>query len=191
MKDKLVDALLADFQSLKSEIGRRSNLQRFYIGLLIGSIGFIGSSIIRPDPTWSKSLLCFPVSLVFLIIYIREDIEIHRLGEIIKDEISATLEEKLSFKGHLFPSETYRGTAKKRNFALYTDLVSLWMLFFFGPFLLTILPFISVSFDMEQIHTIFNMTPMVLRFILCLTGLSGITVVMILILFFPYKPYKK
>lgn len=190
MENKIFDFLLSDFQSIKSEIGRRSNLQRFYLGLYLGSIGLVGFSLIGRNPTWNKSVFCFPIAFIFLLIYVREDIEIHRLGDIIIKKIAEPLQEWINPKTDVIPSETYRGSAKKRNRALYTDLISLWLLFFFGPLLLSGLPFVSVSFDKQQLFRSFSMNPKVLKFLLWVDIISAITIVLILILYFPYKPYK-
>jgi hypothetical protein len=191
MKNKIFDFLLSDFQSIKSEIGRRSNLQRFYIGLYLGAIGLIAFSLIGRDLSWDKFLFCFPIALIFLLIYVREDTEIHRLGEIIIKKIAEPLKKLNNLKIDVIPSETYRGSVKKRNRALYIDLICLWLLFFLGPLLLTGLPFVSVSFDTQELYKSLSMDQKVLKFLLCVDIISAIAIVLILILYFPYKPYKE
>lgn len=101
-----VDFLLADFNSIKSEIARRSVQQKSVYILYLGAISWIFTKVVSNEPylfyigvTWSI------VVLTVMFIY-KESLEITSLGEIIKSNISEELKKMTNLGGaHLIPSE--------------------------------------------------------------------------------------
>lgn len=105
--EEYINCLLADFTSIKGEIARRSTLQRFVlVGFATVLILIFQQSTSYPlTSDWIMGL--WVSSALFLQFYMREHIEIRRLGTIIKREIARDAGPILSRSPKsLFHSET-------------------------------------------------------------------------------------
>jgi len=136
--DKYIDCLIADFNSIKAEISRRSNLQRIAI------VGFLGIvlSIISSSFFKTHSNLClifiWQIDLLVLLFIIREKYEISRLGKIIKEKIAKTASKTLQLKeDEIFHSQTSQN-GETENTRHYFQIAFNWLLFFIIPITLMI-----------------------------------------------------
>lgn len=132
--------LLADFNSIKTEIVRRSTLQRFVLVAQLAVLALVFQQAATSALTslwvvglWVSSALAFQF-------YAREGLEIARLGAIISKKIAPIASELTgAAPQYLFPSQTdpeatdtlERRSAYNREF--------MWAVFFVIPMLLTVL----------------------------------------------------
>lgn len=173
-KQKKLDFLLADLKANKAEIARRSNLQRFIIGLYIGFIVVVGKEVASKQLTapltapliiglWTSAAL----SLLF---YKREGLEIKRLGLIIRNRIKKYTNKILENENNeidLIPSETKSGHFEEqdiRNTTRILDQIFNWSIFF-------ILPLIT---------TIFYIDPNQLKSLLIFSNITAIQVILMI-----------
>ncbi len=171
--------LLADFSSLKVEIARRSTLQRF---VLVG-FGAVLAVAFRQS-VWGEVSLHWIAGLwissaLFLQFYMREHLEIQRLGTIIREEIAtaagdaAEVEQK-----NIFHSETLIGEkainskmhkydSRFRRFTQPYDNQLNWIVFLGLPGVLTL--DWSCSLSMTTFREIFLFDLAAIAFLRCET----------------------
>lgn len=140
-KDKLhIDTLLQDFSSIKSEISRRSNLQRIvqfsYLVLIAYTFRLL---LIEGNFSMFVVLAIWAGSFLAIIYYIREKCEIERLGAIIKNDIASIIATKLEVTEYeMFPSETNK-IKHKIPIADKLNKVFIWSIFWVIPVLLSLM----------------------------------------------------
>lgn len=158
--EEYINCLLADFTSIKGEIARRSTLQRFVL------VGFATVLILIFQQSTSYTLTSdwimglWVSSALFLQFYMREHIEIRRLGTIIKREIARDAGLILARSPmSLFHSETLLVDQEEQDcrtlwydakFRCWTqpyDAQFNWAVFFLLPFLMTLGSIASVPFS--------------------------------------------
>ena len=86
-EQRLLDFLLADFNATKSEIARRSNLQKAVTASMLAFYAWLFERSLGNGLELSLVVLVWIVSFLGYTFYIRESAEIKRLGWIIKDKI--------------------------------------------------------------------------------------------------------
>ncbi len=132
-KDSLfIQCILADFNSVKSEIARRSGLQRVALVLLLTAYGFLfkfnlDSYDNEPLLGLVFALLAWLASYLTYIFYEREHIEIMRLGGIIRDTMAPKVKELLGkevFFSETFPDHSDKAALLQRDF----DSVVYWVI---------------------------------------------------------------
>lgn len=138
-KQGQLNCLLADFAALKSEIGRRSDLQRIVILAHVGVLALV----FREQATSSASLAWVPAvwisSLLAAMYYVREQLEIGRLAGIIRSGLSKDAAALLGNTTiHLFPSETNPESTPTKATRLKYQREFLWLVFIIGPILITV-----------------------------------------------------
>ncbi len=171
-REEYTKFLLADFSSLKVEIARRSTLQRF---VLVGFGAVLAVTFQQGAPDgislrWVVGL--WISSTLFLQFYVREHLEIQRLGTVIREEIAtvAGLVVGVSQKD-VFHSETLIGEGcinsktreydkKFRRFTQPYDSQFNWIVFLILPSVLT-----SNSSDLFSITTYGGMVLFLLAFV--------------------------
>jgi hypothetical protein len=139
-QEKQLDYLLADFNAIKAEIMRRSNLQRVVLAAYVTVVAFAvryftenKMSVMFLVGLWLSSALAFQF-------YIREGLEINRLGSIIKDRIAPIAGTILEVNSDaLFPSETNARFPSIDKITSNYDNQFNWILFFIIPFAVTLL----------------------------------------------------
>src|SRR4030067_3498558 len=136
-KDRKIECLIADFGAIKSEIARRSSLQRVVLAAHIGIIAYIVQNAISKETSYIWVFVIWLTALLSTNFYFREDLEIHRLGRIIETKISKYISEHINVpEGELFPSEeTYE--KKYLKFTKKYDFEFNWIVFLLFPFALS------------------------------------------------------
>lgn len=86
-EQKLLDFLLADFNAIKSEIARRSNLQKAVIASMLAFYAWLFERSLCNGLEPTLIVLVWIVSFLGYTFYIRETGEINRLGWTIKEKI--------------------------------------------------------------------------------------------------------
>jgi hypothetical protein len=105
---KLLDFLLADFNATKSEISRRSNLQKWILAVLFTFYAWMFQYSLKNNMNLSLVISSWTVALLVFRFYRRENSEIKRLGNIIEKEIGKSVSEKLDCKKKdVFPSQSF------------------------------------------------------------------------------------
>jgi hypothetical protein len=84
---RLLDFLLADFNATKSEIARRSNLQKAVTATMLAFYAWLYQHSLGNGLVLSLVVLVWIVSFLGYSFYIREGAEIKRLGWTIKEKI--------------------------------------------------------------------------------------------------------
>jgi len=142
MKDKQRiqhDYLLADFRFVKAEIARRSNTQKAALAAIVGFYAWLLNQIVSSDlGLWHVGAVWI-VTILGSAFHKREDMEIRRLGGLIKVSIAEVAAKKLEVPAEkLIPSE-FRGAdgTYDRNTKLLNCLFSV-SLFGFIPVALTV-----------------------------------------------------
>lgn len=137
-QSKQLECLLADYNAIKFEIGRRSNLQR----IVFASYATVFVLIFQKAS--SDTMTAFHVTGLWiagamaLLFYVREHFEIKRLGELIKKEIAPQVAKILDTEPeHLFPSETIKVRHDVNQEIHLFNTLFLWLSFFVFPLLLT------------------------------------------------------
>jgi hypothetical protein len=86
-EQRLLDFLLADFNAIKSEIARRSNLQKAVIAAMLAFYTWLFQRSLGNGLELSLVVLVWVVSFFGYTFYLRESAEIKRLGWTIKEKI--------------------------------------------------------------------------------------------------------
>ena len=86
-EQRLLDFLLADFNAIKSEIARRSNLQKAVIASMLAFYAWLFERSLGNGLELTLVILVWIVSFLGYTFYIRETSEINRLGWTIKEKI--------------------------------------------------------------------------------------------------------
>ncbi len=106
-KEKLVGFLLADYQSIKSEIARRSNLQKTTHVALVAFYLWMLNNYFSENNKLYLIVVMWAVVLLAYFFYQKEHLEIQRLGSIIRNKIAETASGILSVDPKIIlPSET-------------------------------------------------------------------------------------
>ena len=87
-EQRLLDFLLADFNAAKSEIARRSNLQKAVTASMLAFYAWLFQRSLSNGLELSLVVLVWVVSFLGYTFYIRENSEIKRLGWTIKENIA-------------------------------------------------------------------------------------------------------
>lgn len=104
---KQLDYLLADYQAVKNEIARRSNLQRAILAALIAFYLWMLNHFFSTSNQLALIVVMWGVIAITFIFYQKEHIEIQRLGDLIKNKIAEVASSILGVEPkHLLPSET-------------------------------------------------------------------------------------
>lgn len=133
-----LDCLLADFAAVKSEISRRSDLQRVVVAAYLGLVALSAREGLSGEPNsgWIPALWasCF----VALQYYVREGLEIGRLSSIINRKIAPSASALLGAgDAHLFPSETDPEATDTKHLRRRYDRQFFWIAFFAAPLAIT------------------------------------------------------
>ena len=125
-----LDCLLADFSSLKEEIRRRSTLQRFVLVgfLIVLALTFKEATSGALTSSWIAGL--WLSSFLALLFYFREDLEIGRLGIIIKEciAVSAARELRVGWT-EIFHSETNQAVERIGPITAFYYTLFNWIVF--------------------------------------------------------------
>ena len=116
-KKKHFEILLADYSAIKSEIARRSNLQRIVLGSYVAAIAFIFKQVVdySKSSLW-PAVLWWAVALA-LQFYMREDLEIKRLDSLISGKIAMLASKKIDVPvDQIFHSGTKAANQKYDSF---------------------------------------------------------------------------
>lgn len=132
-----IDCLIADFGAIKSEIGRRSNLQRVVIAAYLAVMVFIFQQVASDNIMIIWVAVLWWSAALTITYYFREDLEIHRLGSIIKNNIAPIISKSIQASAlELFPSENeYDKTYLK--FTRPYDIEFNWSIFFLFPMVMS------------------------------------------------------
>lgn len=101
-----VGFLLADFNSIKSEIGRRSDQQKTAYLVYLAGISWIFTMAVSSEPRIFYVFVTWFVAIIAMIFIDKEGREIGRLGRIIRVKICGELKKITDIDGsQLIPSE--------------------------------------------------------------------------------------
>ncbi len=133
-----LSCLIADFAAVKSEISRRSDLQRVVVAAYLGLVALSAREGLsgQANSGWIPALWagCF----IALQYYVREGLEIGRLSSIIKSKIAPSASTLLDAGGvPLFPSETDPEATDTKSLRRRYDRQFFWIAFFVAPILIT------------------------------------------------------
>ena len=105
-KNRQIDFLLADFNSAKNEISRRSTLQKTVLTLLIAFYAWITNELLKDFSNVNRVPIIWLVVPLAYIFYYREGKEISRLGFIIRERIAEYVSEIIDIeKEKIIPTE--------------------------------------------------------------------------------------
>jgi len=139
-QSKQLDFLLADYNAIKAEISRRSNLQRIALAAYISLIAFV----FKEAPSQLLSSLHIAAmwfgAAITMNYFVRQGKEINRLGEIISEQIAPVVSSITDTKPKdSLPSET---NPKNETYDKITSTYNYqfkWLLFFIVPLLITLI----------------------------------------------------
>ena len=121
-ENKLIEFLLADFDALKSEIARRSNLQKAVVAAVLAFYAWSFQATLNDRTELVVVVIAWLVSLLALAFYMREASEINRLGWTIKGKIAVPVSQLLNVSPEeVIPSEAY---STERNAGSWRKVVS-------------------------------------------------------------------
>lgn len=153
-QQKHLEFLLADFNAIKAEIARRSNLQRVVLAAYIGLFAVVGKQIASYSATAPLVIGLWFGSALSLQFYTRESLEITRLGSIIRERIAPVANKILNVPiEDLLPSQTNSEFPKINSVTSLYNIQFKWIVFFCLPLLITILYF---SQDWSRISKLWN-----------------------------------
>lgn len=146
--------LLADFVAIKSEIARRSNLQRIVLAAYIAVLAVVGKEVSSYSLTaplllglWISGTLAFQF-------YSREGLEIGRLGSIIQKRIVPAASIILEVQTQdLLHSESNASFPDIDKITARYDRQFKWTLFFILPVVITVF---YLSQDWSRLQRLFN-----------------------------------
>jgi hypothetical protein len=100
------DYLLADFQATKAEIARRSNAQKTALAAMVAFYAWLLNQLVSTSlGPWHIGAVWI-VTILGYVFYKREDIEIGRLGALIKIKIAGVAAKNLNVSAeNILPSE--------------------------------------------------------------------------------------
>ncbi|MEW8025807.1 MAG: hypothetical protein AB2803_19135 [Candidatus Thiodiazotropha sp.] len=134
-----LEYLRTDIVSIKSEIARRSNLQRVVFVMYITVIAVVAKGVSSHELTAPLLVGLWVSGTLFLQFYERESLEISRLGSIIQERISPIATNILQIdQQDLFPSETNKVFPKFDMITARYDRQIKWLLFFVLPLSITV-----------------------------------------------------
>ncbi|MEW8286878.1 MAG: hypothetical protein AB2563_10705 [Candidatus Thiodiazotropha endolucinida] len=134
-----LEYLRTDTVSIKSEIARRSNLQRVVLVMYITVIAVVAKGVSSPELTTPLLVGLWVGGTLFLQFYERESLEISRLGSIIRERISPIATNILQIdQQDLFPSETNQVFPKFDMITARYDCQIKWLLFLVLPLFITV-----------------------------------------------------
>ena len=135
---KLLEFLLADFNAMKSEIARRSNLQKAAVAALLALYAWVfnalndGNSVELIVISWGAAIL------VGTHVY-RERMEIRRLGGIIKNNVARKAGKIIGTDGNsITPSEAPASDPNDASLRKSISLLFAVVVYFIVPLLLTL-----------------------------------------------------
>jgi len=139
--------LLADFQAIKSEIARRSNLQRVVLGAYIGVYAWLFPQFLSNRASTISVAALWTSAMLALLFHERERLEITRLAGLIRNRIALEAAQIISVAPEaLIPSEVRseianpaqpgRDAEREIRTRRY-DFVFTWSLFLLVPLLTT------------------------------------------------------
>lgn len=103
---KQLDYLLADYQAVKNEIARRSNLQRAILAALMAFYLWMLNNFSSASNQLALIVAMWGVIAIAFIFYQKEHFEIQRLGDLINIKIAGVASGILGVEPkHLLPSE--------------------------------------------------------------------------------------
>jgi len=159
-KQKHLDFLLADYNAMKSEIARRSNLQRVVLAAYIAAIVLVFKGATESNLTSLHIMIIWITSTLTLNYYFREGMEICRLGEIIKTRISPVVSKIIDVDpNEIFPSQTCSQISKIDNITKKYDQQFNWTLFFIVPLGITLFYFTKNYGHLENLILLSTPTP--------------------------------
>jgi hypothetical protein len=108
LQKKQLDFLLADFNAMKSEIARRSTLQKAVLTALVAFYAWLYAHISNDVPDLVSVGAAILVPLVAYLFYVRENREIERLASTIKYKVAEPAAKILGVEASgLIPSEAH------------------------------------------------------------------------------------
>jgi len=160
LQKKYLEYLLADFGAIKSEIARRSNLQRIIIAAYISVMAIVGKEAASYTLTapllvglWISGTLAFQF-------YTREGLEIGRLGLIIRKRIAPLVSEILKVETQdLLHSETNAAFPDIDKITTRYDRQFKWILFFILPLVFTVFYLSHHGFCLPNLFNIYTRGP--------------------------------
>lgn len=138
--NRQLDFLLADFGALKAEIARRSGLQRVALALYLALVAAVAASLPEGKNLSLSTAGLWVGGLIALLFWCRENLEITRLGRLIRDRIGQHASAILNVPTeHIVPSEAAAAIDEgmDRTTRRY-HLVFMWLVFFVIPVLVTL-----------------------------------------------------
>jgi hypothetical protein len=139
---KFLEFLLADFSSMKSEIARRSNLQKAVVAAALAFYAWSFQRALSGNVELLVVILAWVVSFLTYTFYAREGGEIRRLGWTIKSKIAVPVGKRLDVRPEeVIPSEAHSSEPNKyggRKIITNIFNVSLYVL---APLILTFVYF--------------------------------------------------
>jgi hypothetical protein len=135
---KLMDFLLADFNAIKNEIARRSNLQKAVSASMIAFYAWIFQYSLKTDLTLTLIVLVWIVSFLGFTFYIREGAEIKRLSGIIKMEIAKPISAILGNSPEVvIPSEAHANGPQEYGRRYLVDVLFKIFIYLIAPLYFT------------------------------------------------------
>lgn len=135
---KYLEFLLADFNAIKSEIARRSNLQKVVTASMLVFYAWIFQRSIDKGLELSLIVLVWVVSFLGYSFYIRESAEINRLGWTIKNKIAKPAGKLLDrLTEEIVPSEAHANKPSEIAWRHTVSIIFKVFLYLVAPLYLT------------------------------------------------------
>lgn len=133
-----VSFLLADFNSIKSEISRRSDQQKTAYLVYLAGISWIFTMVVSSEPRISYIFVTWFAAIIAMIFIDKEGREIGRLGRIIRLQICGELKKITDIdESQLIPSE---------NISIKTDETCTKLDIYFNSIIFFVIPFVILLY---------------------------------------------
>lgn len=159
--NRQLDFLLADFNALKAEIGRRSGLQRVALALYLAVVAAVVASLPEGKSLSLSAAGLWIAGSIALLFWCRERREITRLGGLIRDHISERASVILTVPlEHIVPSEASAANYVEMDRTTHRyHVVFMWLVFFVIPLLLTLHILWQRSTELSRLWAWSTLTP--------------------------------
>lgn len=130
--------LLADFESIKAEIARRSSAQKTALAAVVGFYAWLLNQLVLTNLNPWHITAVWTVVILAYVFYKREGLEISRLGAIVRNNIAEVVSRNLNIPAeNIIPSEVSAADERRDKPTRVLDTIFCWALFGAIPFFLT------------------------------------------------------
>ena len=175
-EQKHLDYLLADFAAIKSEIARRSTLQRLVLAAYLAILAVVFQQAVSPALSAPWVIVLWSASAFGFQFYAREGLEIGRLATVIHTRIAPLAGEIIGVPPErLLPSEMNPEVAETLPRRRTYDRSFNWTAFFVAPLLITVMHVSEQSTrEAQRLCDFSTSTPWVVLVVIIIAGHAAV-----------------